>query len=106
MQRFHDPAAAEQAQQAFIQQFSAGAVPEDIAEFDCAKLTDLRLGNLCVAAGLCASQSEARRLIEQRAVRVDSAVVEDLAQALKPPFNVVVRVGKRRYARLLHEAVE
>ena len=100
VQRFHDATAAGQAQQAFIQQFSAGAVPEDITEFDCAKLADLRLGNLCVAAGLCASQSEARRLIEQRAVRIDGAVVEDLAQTLKPPFNVVVRVGKRRYIRL------
>ena len=104
--RFHDSATAEQAQQAFIQQFSAGAVPEDITEFDCAALTDLRLGNLCVAAGLCASQSEARRLIEQRAVRIDGAVIDDLTQSLTPPFNVVVRVGKRRYARLIHEAVE
>ena len=99
--RFHDQAAADKAERDFIEQFSSGGEPADMPEFDCNGLADLRIGSLCVAAGLCSSQSEARRLIAQKAVRLDGELITDVNQKLITPCNCVLRVGKRRYARLL-----
>ena len=99
--RFHDQAAADKAEREFIEQFSSGGEPANMPEFDCNGLADLRIGSLCVAAGLCSSQSEARRLIAQKAVRLDGELITDVNQKLITPCNCVLRVGKRRYARLL-----
>ena len=99
--RFHDQAAANKAEREFIEQFSSGGEPANMPEFDCNGLADLRIGSLCVAAGLCSSQSEARRLIAQKAVRLDGELVTDINHKLITPGNCVLRVGKRRYARLL-----
>ena len=99
--RFHDQAAADKAERDFIEQFSSGGEPADMPEFDCHGLADLRIGSLCVAAGLCSSQSEARRLIAQKAVRLDGELITDVNHKLITPGNCVLRVGKRRYARLL-----
>ena len=99
--RFHDQAAANKAERDFIEQFSSGGEPANMPEFDCNGLADLRIGSLCVAAGLCSSQSEARRLIAQKAVRLDGKLITDVNHKLITPGNCVLRVGKRRYARLL-----
>ena len=99
--RFHDQAAANKAEREFIEQFSSGGEPANMPEFDCNGLADLRIGSLCVAAGLCSSQSEARRLIAQKAVRLDGKLITDVNHKLITPGNCVLRVGKRRYARLL-----
>ena len=99
--RFHDQAAADKSEREFIEQFSSGGEPANMPEFDCNGLADLRIGSLCVAAGLCSSQSEARRLIAQKAVRLDGELITDVNHKLITPGNCVLRVGKRRYARLL-----
>ena len=49
-------------------------------------------------AGLAASASEAGRLIEQRAVRVEQQKVEDRALVLLPGQRYLLQVGARRFA--------
>ena len=51
-------------------------------------------------AGLVASTSEAMRQIRQGAVRIDGQKVEDIATSLAFGSQVVVQVGKRRFARI------
>ena len=51
-------------------------------------------------AGLTGSTSEARRMIKQGAVKLDQARVTDLDLALRAGAEVVLQVGKRRYARV------
>ena len=90
--RFHDAAAADAAEQDFVNR-SRGGVPDDIPElaFDGAPLA---IGALLKQAGLVPSTSEAMRMIEQGGVRLDGAVVSD--KALKVAAGtVVVQVGKR-----------
>jgi len=69
--RFHDAAAAERAQDAFIARFQGRGVPEKI---DTVHLsldgTPLRVANVLKSAGLVASTSEANRLIDQGGVRM------------------------------------
>ena len=95
--RFHDAAAADAAEQDFVNR-SRGGVPDDIPElaFDGAPLA---IGILLKQAGLVPSTSEAMRMIEQGGVRLDGAVVSD--KALKVAAGtVVVQVGKRKFARV------
>jgi tyrosyl-tRNA synthetase len=96
--RFHSAAAADAAEQDFINR-SKGGVPDDIAEHTIAG-APLAIGNLLKQAGLVPSTSEAMRMIEQGGVRLDGAVVSD--KALKVAAGtVVVQVGKRKFARVM-----
>ena len=95
--RFHSAAAAEAAEQDFINR-SKGGVPDEIPEVS---LTGAPLGiaQLLKQAGLAASTSEGNRLIDGGGVRVDSSVIAD--KGLKLETGVyVVQVGKRKFARV------
>ena len=94
--RYHGGEAAREAREGFINQFTRGALPEDMPE---AELRADALATLLKQAGLCDSTSQARRLIAQHAVRLDGEVVDD-PQLTPAAGSCVVQVGKRRYARL------
>ena len=99
--RFHDAAAAERAQRAFIARVSEKAVPDDLP----VKVIDvdgpgLRLANLLKQAGLAASTSEANRKIEEGAVRIDGTRVTDRGLTLGAGAEHVVQVGSKRFAKL------
>ena len=95
--RFHSAAAADAAEQDFINR-SKGGVPEDIPEV---ALSDapLGIGALLKQANLAPSGSEANRLIDGGGVRVDGSVVSDKGLKLAAG-TYVVQVGKRKFARV------
>ena len=95
--RFHSAAAAEAAEQDFINR-SKGGVPDDIPEV---ALTGapLGIGALLKQANLAPSTSEANRLIDGGGVRVDGGVVSDRGLKLDAG-TYVVQVGKRKFARV------
>ncbi|MEO5606216.1 MAG: tyrosine--tRNA ligase [Polaromonas sp.] len=95
--RFHSAAAADAAEQDFINR-SKGGVPDEIPEVTLSG-APLGIGALLKAAGLAPSGSEATRLIEGGGVRVDSSVVSDKALKLGAGCYVV-QVGKRKFARV------
>src|SRR5215475_8009469 len=99
--RFHDGAAAERAQRNFTARVSEKAVPEDLPlKAVPVETGGLRLANLLKEAGLAASTTEARRKIEEGAVRIDGARVSDLALTLKAGAEHVLQVGAKRFARV------
>ncbi|ODT31537.1 MAG: tyrosine--tRNA ligase [Hydrogenophaga sp. SCN 70-13] len=95
--RFHSAAAAEAAEQDFINR-SKGGVPDEIPEVS---LTGAPLGiaALLKSAGLAPSSSEANRLIDGGGVRVDGSVLSDKGLKLAAG-TYVVQVGKRKFARV------
>ena len=95
--RFHSVAAADAAEQDFINR-SKGGVPDEIAEVALSG-APMGIGALLKAAGLAPSGSEATRLIEGGGVRVDSSVVSDKALKLNAGIYVV-QVGKRKFAKV------
>jgi len=97
--RFHSPAAADQAEEAFNARFRGNAIPEDLPEV---RLVGAPLGvqQLLRDAQLVTSGTEAQRAIEQRGVKVDGVVVEDRALRLEAG-SYVVQIGKRRFARVI-----
>ena len=99
--RFHSAAAADVAEQDFINR-SQGGVPDEIAEVTLSLGSDsatLGIGNLLKMAGLAASSGEGNRLIDGGGVRVDSAVISDKGLKLGAGAYVV-QVGKRKFARV------
>jgi tyrosyl-tRNA synthetase len=95
--RFHSAAAADAAEQDFINR-SKGGVPDDIAEISLSG-APLGIGALLKSAGLAPSTTEAGRLIDGGGVRVDSSVVSDKGLKLEAG-TYVVQVGKRKFAKV------
>lgn len=95
--RFHGAAAADSAEQDFINR-SKGGVPEDIPDVPLVG-APMGIGALLKSAGLAPSTSEANRLIDGGGVRVDSSVVSDKGLKLEAG-TYVVQVGKRKFARV------
>ncbi|SCX73907.1 tyrosine--tRNA ligase [Variovorax sp. EL159] len=95
--RFHSAAAAETAEQDFINR-SKGGVPDEIPEVSLTG-APLGIGQLLKQANLATSAGEGNRLIDGGGVRVDSAVVSDKGLKL-PAGSYVVQVGKRKFARV------
>lgn len=101
--RFHGGVSAgELAMQSFIAQFQRGAIPDDIAEITLkAGSTTYCIANLLKDAGLTGSTSEAVRMINQGAVKVDGEKISDPKQAIPSGANHIYQVGKRKFARVL-----
>jgi len=95
--RFHSAAAAQAAEQDFINR-ARGGVPEEIPQVELTG-APLAIGALLKQAGLAPSTSEGLRLIEQGGVRIDGTVVSDKGLKLMPG-TYVVQIGKRKFARV------
>ena len=99
--RFYDQAAAQQAEQDFVQQFKQKEVPDDIPVFTLSDDQPIWICRLLADAGLVASNGEARRLIKQGAVRLAGEKVTDADLEVSPAGEVVLQAGKRRFARVV-----
>ncbi|MES2958539.1 MAG: tyrosine--tRNA ligase, partial [Pseudomonadota bacterium] len=95
--RFHDPAAADVAEQDFMNR-ARGGVPDQIDEVSLT-VGVIGIGALLKQANLAPSTSEALRLVDGGGVRLDGAVVSDRGLKLGPG-TYVVQVGKRKFARV------
>jgi len=95
--RFHSAAAADAAEQDFINR-SKGGVPDDIPEVQLPG-APLGIGALLKQANLAPSSSEANRLIDGGGVRIDGVVISDRGLKLDAG-TFVVQVGKRKFAKV------
>ena len=98
--RFHSAAAADAAEQDFINR-SKGGIPDEIAEFTLPLGEGgaaLGIAALLKSAGLAASSGEGNRLIDGGGVRVDSNVVSDKGLKLGAG-TYVLQVGRRKFVR-------
>jgi len=97
--RYHDEQRAREARQGFNAVFAGGAAPDDAPAYAC------RSGEASIppvfleAAGLVKSRGEARRLIQEGALSIDSLRCGD-AQTPLMPGEYMVKLGKRRFLRL------
>jgi tyrosyl-tRNA synthetase len=97
--RFHSAAAADAAEQDFINR-SKGGIPDEIEE----QSLTLEAGPIGIAAllkqaGLVASSGEGNRLIDGGGVRVDAVVVGDKGLKLGAG-TYVLQVGKRKFKKI------
>ena len=119
--RYHGQAAAKAAAKEFAHIFRERGLPEEIEEVKLAKKGAEPLGwktgqyvslggievesyflpHIMVGAGTAASTSEARRLINQGAVKLDGEKVGDIGMELTPGETHLLQVGKRRFKKVI-----
>ncbi|MBC3861359.1 tyrosine--tRNA ligase [Undibacterium jejuense] len=95
--RFHSKQAGEDALADFVNR-SKGGIPDDIPEVSLSG-APVGVAQLLKQANLCASTSEALRMVEQGGVRVDGNVISDKGLKLDAG-TFVLQVGKRKFARV------
>ena len=98
----YDQEAAQRAEEEFDQIFIKKSVPDHIDEY---KLSggqrDITLVQLIADAGLVASRSEARRLIEQGGVTIDGQKVLDASSSVPSQDEFILKVGKRKFVKVV-----
>lgn len=101
VERFHGAKAAVKALENFEARFQRGALPDDIPEIELKITGDFyNITNLLKDAGLVASTSEAIRMINQGAVKIDGEKLDDVKLELQSSVGQVYQVGKRKFARI------
>jgi len=99
--RFHNAAEATAAREGFIAQFAKNRIPDDIPvlSFE-APEGGYPIANLLKDAGLCGSTSDAMRMIQQGAARIDGEKIADKTVKIQAGTEAVFQVGKRKFARV------
>lgn len=102
--RFHDQEQAVRASEEFARVFSKDQLPEEMPELllEPGDLVEGGVGilSLMVRGGLTSSSSEARRLVQQGAVKVETEKITDPKTMIVPREGMVIRSGKRGFLQL------
>jgi tyrosyl-tRNA synthetase len=101
--RFHSHDAALKAEENFEKVFRKGGLPDDIAEKKIHAEGDIWLPQLLVDLEMVKSTSDGRRMIKQNAVSLDGEKVTDMKMNVAPQGEILVKVGKRRFCKVLFE---
>ena len=100
--RFHNQAAAEDAERNFEQVFARHEMPDEIEEVQLsATEAEIWAPKLLMDAGLVKSTSDGRRMIQQNAVAIDGVKVEDINAMVSAKGSILLKVGKRRFCRVI-----
>jgi tyrosyl-tRNA synthetase len=101
--QYHGSDHAKAAEEEFKRMFQQKDLPDEIPEY---RPTDEMLGEvwlpkLMAAAGSVTSTSEARRLIQQGAVKVDGIKIDDPNINISPSAGMIIQVGKRKFFQIV-----
>ncbi|CAK8716025.1 tyrosine--tRNA ligase [Candidatus Electrothrix laxa] len=100
--RFHDQDAADAAEKNFEQIFKRHELPDEVPEKNIiVEGKSIWLPKLLHEAGLVQSTSEGRRMVKQNAVSVNGEKVADVDAEVPTDGEVLLKVGKRRFCKVL-----
>jgi len=97
--QFYGEEAAEAAAGEFEKVFAQGQLPEEMPEIEM-PAEPIAASKLLLACNLVSSGGEAKRMIKQSGASIDGEKLTDPNAAITPKDGAVIRVGKRKYARL------
>ncbi len=93
---------ARSAEEEFDRIFINKEIPEDIASFEFNdEITEINILDLILRVNFAPSKQEARRLVMQGGVSIDSEKISDLNYVVKLDKEQVLKVGKRKFIKLL-----
>lgn len=96
--RFHNTAAADQAEAEFNTVFAKKGLPDDIAEVSFTLPSDgIGILQLMTSVGLTESNGEAKRLIIQGGVKINQEKMEDVKRVFKDKEKILIQAGKRKF---------
>ena len=96
---YHSENLAKKAEETFDKIFIKKDIPEDIPEVKLDE--DTLIVDVLTLYALATSKSEARRLIEQGAVKINDQKCIDRDQIIKKDESLVIKVGKRRFLKII-----
>ncbi len=97
---YHGVQAARHAQAEFIRVFQKHDQPEDIPGITLAGDEPIWLPRLLTQTGLAASNGEARRAIQQGAVKIDGVKIMDVDRQVSLLDGMIIQNGKRKFRRI------
>jgi len=97
---YHSKEEGEKAEQEFTNVFSQRQLPEDI---ELVKISEpeVNLVNFMVENNLAASKSEARRLVDQGAVKINDEKFTEETLKIPKTKETIMQVGKRRFIKVI-----
>ncbi len=99
---YHGAAAAHSAREEFNRVFRKREVPEDIESKEISIAAGpIRLSKVLASVNLAPSVAEAQRLIESGAVHMNDERISDVKAEVAKPGEYLLKVGKRRFLRLI-----
>ena len=99
---YHDEHSARAAEEEFDRVFVKKDLPDEVPEFQFpAGNGGIGILRLLTETKLASSNSEARRMIEQGGVTVDGERISDYNAEIQFTGSVIIKVGKRRFMRVI-----
>jgi len=96
---YYDSETAEKAENYFNKVVVGKGIPDDIPTF---KLeSDDLIVNVIFNAGILKSKGEARRLIKQGAVKLNSKPIVDIKSTISSKGDQILKIGKRRFLKVI-----
>jgi tyrosyl-tRNA synthetase len=99
VETYYDAEAATAAETTFEKVHRDGGVPDEMPDL-LPSSNPIDVVSLIREAGFASSNTEARRFIQQGAVYVDGVRITDIERAIAVKGGEILKVGKRRFARL------
>ena len=94
--RFYSDEIAEKSKNDFLSVFQQNKIPDEI---DLVEIIQMPLPNILKHVGFVKSTSEARRLIEQKALKIDDNVEESVNKVLEKG-TYLLKLGKKKFIRV------
>jgi tyrosyl-tRNA synthetase len=96
---YHSEEEAEKAEEEFNRIFKKKELPLDIPEIKI-KEEELNILDLLIETKLVFSKAEARRLVEQKGVRINEKIEDDWKKIIRIEKGLVIQIGKRRFIKI------
>jgi tyrosyl-tRNA synthetase len=97
---YHGIEAAEQAEHHFVSVFQKGSMPDDILVIEWKGDKETSIIDLLVGLEMLSSKSEARRMIDNKGVKVNGKQVDNPQLTLIVTDGIIVQVGKRKFIKV------
>lgn len=97
---YHNEALANEAETQFTKVFSEHKLPDDI-EIRTLEVETLNIVELITSNEMASSKSEAKRLIEQGAVKINEEKVTDIEMSVDVSKETLIQVGKRKFLKVV-----
>ena len=97
---YHSEKKAEKSQQEFEKVFQKKQLPSKINKIKI-KEDSLNILDLLLKTNLVKSKAEAKRLVLQKAVKIDQQVEKDWQKKVEIKKNLIIQIGKRKFIKVL-----
>ena len=97
--RYHSAAETKEAEEAFEKQFSLREIPDEIPEFETNE-NEYKLAKLLVDSKICATNGEAKRLIQGGAVSLNGDKITAFDAIIPLSEGDIIKAGKRNYLKI------